>query len=395
MAYLFERFPSFGQTFCLREVAELERQGWDVRIFSIRRPNEELVHHGSGDLARRVHYLPDETALLDDVNKRSAARELPAEAIEAIREWGRRPDFLRLQQAAYVGMQLRCAGIHHVHAHFAGMAARTAFWIRRFFGTAYSFTAHANDIFVPTRFEIGLEQLVESAAAVVTVSDYSVAWLRERFPQQGKKLRRIYNGIDPSQFAQRGMASVVPLILSIGRLIEKKGFADLIAACALLKNRGWKFRCEIVGDGPLADDLQKQIDASRLQSVVQLIGPRTQPEIAESLARASAFVLPCVADAQGGMDNLPTVIMEAMAAGVPVVSTRLAGIPEMIDENITGRLVSPHAPDALAGALEELLQEPELAETMGEQGRVRAAERFSVEKNVSELASLFSRVLGS
>src|SRR4051812_9310451 len=160
-AYLFERFPSFGQTFCYREVAEVYRQRIIPSIFSIRNPKDEPAQDWDARIVRRVHYLPGEKELLDEIRTASKKGRLTREIVAALDEWGRRTDFLRLYQAVYVGLHLQEAGIGHVHAHFAGMAARTAFWIARFFPITFSFTAHANDIFAPSKFEIGLDKIVE------------------------------------------------------------------------------------------------------------------------------------------------------------------------------------------------------------------------------------------
>src|SRR3954447_3635723 len=145
-AYLFERFPSFGQTFCYREVAELDRQDIAPPIFSIRKPKDEPPQDWDARIVERVRYLPEEKELLEDLRRAANKRKLGADIVAALDEWRRRTDFLRLYQAIYVGLRLRKMGIDHVHAHFAGMAARTAFWINRFFSISFSFTAHANDI---------------------------------------------------------------------------------------------------------------------------------------------------------------------------------------------------------------------------------------------------------
>lgn len=392
LAYLFERFPAFGQTFCCREVGELKRQDWDIEVFSIRRPIQIADENWDPSIVGSVQYLPDEQELLARVQRASRARELSPAVVLAIKEWNRRPDFLRLQQAAYLGPSLRQHGVRHLHAHFAGMAARTAYWIAKFFGITYSFTAHANDIFVPINFEIGLEELVDSAAAVVTVSDFGSSFLRNRFPRHTTKFHRIYNGLDPSSFPHNSDLSDVPCLLSIGRLIEKKGFHDLVSACGLLRDRGRKLRCEIIGDGPLRAELETQIDSANLRSIVGLNGPRSQTQINAALSTAFAFVLPAIIDRNGGMDNLPTVIMEAMAAGLPVVATRIGGIPEMVDENASGFLVPESDPTALASAIEQLLADPERAKSLGERGRAIAAGKFSIEKNVRALGSLFRQV---
>lgn len=387
-AYLFERFPSFGQTFCYREVAELYRQGIAAPIFSIRNPKDEPAQDWDERIVRRVQYLPEEKELLEDVQRASKKRRLTPAIIGALDEWGRRTDFLRLYQAVYVGLRLQEAGISHVHAHFAGMAARTALWIARFFPITFSFTAHANDIFAPRKFEIGLDKLADASHVIITETDYSEKFLRERFPERADRIHRIYNGLNLAEFGHANFSSDPPLIVAIGRLIAKKGFASLIRACALLVKRGRSFRCEIFGEGPLENELRAQIEELGLRELVQLPGPKPQHELRERLANASVFVLSSVPEADGGMDNLPTVIMEAMATGLPVVSTRIGGIPEMVVDNETGFLVQPEDAVALAEAIERVTNDGSLGQKLGQAGYERAQKLFSIEKNVKELCAL-------
>jgi len=391
-AYLFERFPSFGQTFCYREVAELARQGVTPPIFSIRKPKDEPPQDWDKRIVEGVDYLPEEEELLDEVRRASQKERLTGEVIAALSEWGRRPDFLRLYQAVHVGVRLRQMRIDHVHAHFAGMAARTAFWIQKFFGISFSFTGHANDIFAPRNFEIGLRSLVDAARVIVTETDFAEKFLRERFPEHADRIHRIYNGLTIAGFRRANFSSASPLIVAVGRLIDKKRFADLIRACGLLMERGRSFRCEIIGEGPLEKELHQQIHDLDLQNYVKLLGPKPQHEIAEHLAMGTVFVLPSVIDASGGMDNLPTVIMEAMATGLPVISTPIGGIPEMVVQNETGVLVPAGDSSALASAIERVIADLSLARRLGENGYKRANELFSIEKNVRELlATIINR----
>jgi len=391
-AYLFERFPSFGQTFCYREVAELARQGVTPPIFSIRKPKDEPPQDWDKRIVEGVDYLPEEEELLDEVRRASQKERLTGEVIAALSEWGRRPDFLRLYQAVHVGVRLRQMRIEHVHAHFAGMAARTAFWIQKFFGISFSFTGHANDIFAPRNFEIGLRSLVDAARVIVTETDFAEKFLRERFPEHADRIHRIYNGLTIAGFRRANFSSASPLIVAVGRLIDKKRFADLIRACRLLMERGRSFRCEIIGEGPLEKELHQQIHDLDLQNYVKLLGPKPQHEIAEHLAMGTVFVLPSVIDASGGMDNLPTVIMEAMATGLPVISTPIGGIPEMVVQNETGVLVPAGDSSALASAIERVIADFSLARRLGENGYKRANELFSIEKNVRELlATIINR----
>ncbi|HEY2680133.1 MAG TPA: glycosyltransferase, partial [Candidatus Udaeobacter sp.] len=322
-AYLFERFPSFGQTFCYREVAELDRQDIAPPIFSIRNPKDEPSQDWDTRIVERVHYLPDEKELVEEVRLAGKKGKLGPDIVAALDEWGRRTDFLRLYQAVHVALRLQTMGINHLHAHFAGMAARTAFWINRFFSINFSFTAHANDIFSPRQFEIGLDQLVDKARVIVTETDYAARFLRDQFPHRADHVHRVYNGLDLAEFGRADFSSTPPLIIAVGRLISKKGFGDLIRACALLAERGKSFRCEIIGEGPLKDELRRQIGGFHLQNNVVLTGAKPQTQLRRRLAAANVFVLPSVIDTDGGMDNLPTVIMEAMATGLPVVSTNI------------------------------------------------------------------------
>src|SRR5213593_3472573 len=227
-AYLFERFPSFGQTFCYREVAGLDRQDVAPPIFSIRKPKNEPPQDWDTHIAERVHYLPEEKELLEDVRRAAKKRKLATDIIAALDEWGRRTDFLRLYQAVYVGLRLQDLGIDHVHAHFAGMAARTAFWIAKFFPITFSFTAHANDIFAPRKFKIGLDKLVELGRVIITETDYSEKFLRERFSERADRIHRVYNGLNLAEFGRANFSSDPPMIVAIGRLIAKKGFSSLI-----------------------------------------------------------------------------------------------------------------------------------------------------------------------
>ncbi len=387
-AYLFERFPSFGQTFCYREVAELYRQGFTPPIFSIRNPKDEPTQDWDTRIVERVHYLPEEKELLDDVRRASQKGKLTSEIIAALDEWGRRTDFLRLYQAVSIGLRLQEAGISHVHAHFAGMAARTAFWIAKFFPITFSFTAHANDIFAPRKFEIDLDKLITAARVVITETDYAEKFLQERSPERADRIHRVYNGLNLAEFGRATFSSDPPSIVAIGRLIAKKGFADLIRGCALLVERGRPFRCEIFGEGPLEKELRAQIEDLGLQERIQLPGPKPQHELRDRFAAANVFVLPSVPEAEGGMDNLPTVIMEAMATGLPVISTGVGGIPEMVVENETGFLVSPGDVVALADAIEKVTNNRSLGQRLGEMGYKRAQKLFSIEKNVRELCAL-------
>ena len=386
-AYLFERFPSFTQTFCYREVAEMRRLGCNVPVFSIRKP-DDIPRDCPEDLALDVRYLPDPAALGREMKTLRMLPKYPWPVIWQIRTWGKRPSKARLLEAAWLGPRLRRLGITHVHAHFAGIAARTAWWLKKFYGISFSFTGHANDMFCESGLPVSLGDLVREAAFVVTVSDFSRDWLCRKVPGHEGKIHRIYNGMDIPAALAVAPDGGIPRIVSVGRYVEKKGFSDLIEACAILRGRGLGFECAIIGGGPLDEALRARVGELGLQDCVKLTGPLPQEEVRRQLASATLFALPCVTEHDGGMDTLPTVIVEAMAAGLPVVSTRLAAIPEMVGHGTSGFLVEERQPGPLADAMSEVLADPILARRLGTEGHKAARERFASTAAATSLKTL-------
>jgi colanic acid/amylovoran biosynthesis glycosyltransferase len=388
-AYLFERFPSFVQTFVYREAVEMVRQKMEPLLVSIRRPEDpgELAEH----VDVGIFYAPEEKELRAQVDAGRAARRLPGKAHRAIPRHRAEPDAQRMFEAIWLAPKLRERGIRHVHAHFGGVAARTAWWLRELSGFSYSFTGHANDIFCDTDFPVSNEALVGGARFVVTETEYARRWMEERYPFAVGKVHRVFNGIAMDGFPPKQPAGPVPRIVSVGRYVEKKGFGDLIEACRLLRESGVEFECDLIGGGPLETVLREQIAVAGLEDRVRLTGPRSQGEVRTALAGAQVFALACVPDSEGGSDNLPTVIMEAMATGVPVVSTRLAGVPEMITDGGEGFLTEPHDPAAFADALAKLVRDASRAKEMGARGRASSVAKFSIENTTRELKHLLVR----
>jgi len=384
LAYLLKKFPVFTQTFVAREIEGLERHGCLPRIYALQQA-PVVAQEGFASLRERTKVIPSKLPLALSVALRGVSGKLPRKPFFS-GAWigvGNR----RRREAFWLGPRLRSEGVGHVHVHFTGPAARTAWWLKRDFGISYSITAHANDFLTGVDEQPGLQRVLADASFVVAVSDYSRALLAERFP--AARIVRVYNGMHLDAAPSRHPASPA-LLVAVGRLVEKKGYPVLIDACALLKARGVDFRCEIIGDGPMKDELQSKISGLGLDKSVRLTGPRTQPEIRSSLAAATAFVLPCVEEKSGGMDILPTVITEAMAAGLPVVSTRLAGIPEMVISGKTGVLVAPGDAVAVADALETLVSDAGEAESMGAAGRRHAESVFSDDVTIPQLLALFA-----
>jgi len=385
--YLFERFPAFTQTFCARELSELYRQGTTPPVFSIRRPAEDRPSNIALENIL-VYYLPDTNSLEFKIRTKLISprvRDLWSGS-------GDIRDKARFREAVYLGSKLRKAQVSHLHVHFAGLASRTAWWIKRLFGITYSFTGHANDIFCPKPDQrVTLSDLVGEALFVVTVSDFSANWLRRGFPEAADKVHRVYNGLDLSTFKPASPGAGPVRLLSVGRLIEKKGFAFLVEACRLLHSSGIDFVCEIVGEGPERGRLEELIQAYQLSDKIRLTGSMPQTEIVDLLARSSIFVFPAIHDSSGDSDNLPTVLIEALASNLPVIATEIAGIPEIVQQNENGILVQEKDAAQLANAIRVLACNQGLLEQFGTISREIAAEKFSLSNTVGELKSLFSR----
>ena len=393
-AYLFERFPSFTQTFCFREVEEMFAQGMNPAVWSIRQADEKSAF--APELVRHVQYFPEEAELTSQVRALRQQHKIGSAIWDQFNSWGDKGDKNRLYEAAWLGLKLKEAGIRHVHAHFAGMPARTAYWLKKFYGISYSFTGHANDIFCnngagQARTPLTLEDLVAGARFVATETEFSRGWLQQKFPAHAGKVFRVYNGIQTGKFSPATPPEGRPRIISVGRYIEKKGFADLIEACRILDGRGVDFECQIVGEGPLEETLKAQIQQCGIGHKVILAGPREEREVAQLLTQSSVFALPCVREADGGSDNLPTVIMEAMTCGLPVISTPIAGVPEMIEPGVTGLLVAENSPAELADALAKLLGDCETSREMGRRGRELAIAKFSTQSTTRRLKWMMIR----
>lgn len=399
IGYVLKMFPRFSETFILSELLELERQGTEIEVFSLRSPTDAGVHRDVGRLRARVRYVPQPTwanaAALIQAHLR-VARTRPRTYLPAAwRARRRRGSWRHFVQAGWIAAHMRPARIEHLHAHFASMATSVAIHVATLSGASFSFTAHAKDIFIDGVEQGDLRRKIGAARFAVTISDYN---LRHLTPLDGRgTLVRIYNGLDLVQFAfsdrdaVRGEVSLdsePPLILAVGRLIEKKGFADLIGACAVLRDRGIAFECRIVGSGEGEAALQRLLDELDLHARVYLDGPMPREDLVELLPRASAFAAPCVVGSDGNRDGLPTVLVEAMARGVPVVATDVTGIPELVHHGRTGLIVPQFDPHALADALERLLVDRSLAHRLAMAAREIVEARFDLRRNVAQLRSL-------
>lgn len=411
VGYVLKRFPRLSETFILNEMLALEQQGVELEVFALLHPGAEPRHDLVRSLRSPVTYLPGgrvyKSLKMDRLaDGRDATRVSYGELIE--HQMPPFPDLMAgksAQEASVLAIKSMTLALlassrrlDHLHAHFGTDAATAALMASRLSGIPFSFTAHAKDIYhtyVDARVDAEVRRRkIEQAAFVVTVSDYN---RRQLIDLTGKaaagKIHRLYNGIDLQRFRPRYAGRDAALLLGVGRLIEKKGFCDLIKACALLARRRVPFRCRIVGEGPERDALERQIQQAGLEDSIHLTGALAQEELLPIMAQATAIVLPCVVGASGDRDGLPTVLLEALALGLPAISTRLAGIPEIIEHDKCGLLVTPGEPSDLAAAIERVVANPQFCEGLGRRGRLKAEQQFDLRSNVSILREYFAETI--
>ena len=402
IGYVLNRFPRFSQTFVLNEILELERRGYRIDIFSLARPPDEPRQPDLSQLQASVTYLPglnelgglslgrglcDQPAtLVPDGCERQCSDPLFAGLSEA--------DAVRLEMAAaIVASNIRRLGIDHLHAHFGTNQTKVALLAARMAGTRFSWTAHARDLYLTFADEATDREMrrrkIAEAAFVVAVSNYNRDLLAAICPERTAAIHRIYNGIDLA--ACRPGTPQAGRILAAGRLVEKKGFIHLIDACGLLRDRGLRFRCEIIGDGPERGRLQERIESRELQDFVMLAGYASQTDLFAAMRQSSVFVLPCIEAANGDRDGLPTVLLEAMAHGLPVISSPVTGVPEIVEHEHDGLLVPEAAPEALSSAIARCIRNPSLCRIWGKQGRVKAGRRFDLRSNITKLEKILQQ----
>ena len=342
VAYIVNVFPKLSETFIAGELAELRRQGVDVRVLSLRQPTEELRHEiiDSACLAQRTVYDPQEfPAVLRDFN----------------------PDIL--------------------HAHFATQPTAAAQYWSGELGIKFTFTAHGYDIY--RRPPSDFSTRAAAASAVVTVSEANARHITESFGVAPNHIRVIPCGVDTDRFRPAEERPEFPFIVCVARLNPVKNLGLLLEACALLQARQLKFHCVIIGDGPCRKELEIARSRLGLEHVVELPGAAQQSNVLAWWHRAAIGVL------TSHSEGMPVCLMEAAACGVPVVATAVGGVPELVQDGVTGLLTPAGDAEGLAAALSHLLCDTNLSARMGADARHRAEERFSLKRQVNRLLEMW------
>ncbi len=399
IAYLAPEIPALSATFVYNEILELGKLGVEVKAFSVHRPAHIASESSLTELKKAVFHLYEISkgqVVLDNFNMlfRNPIGYLKA-ATRLIGDIFRQGVITRsalglgyrFLYAATLAKQLKQADVQHLHVHFAHIPTDIAMYAAPMAGIGFSVQAHANDL-----FERGwlLKQKVSRSVFFATISEFNQRFLDD-LQADSNKIKIVRCGVDqkwqpPAKSLNK---NEVFTIGTVGRLVEKKGIDTLINAISKLVKDGRKVRLQIAGNGPLETELKQQAASLGLSDDrLQFLGALSHDKVADFISGLDVFVLPCKKDKQGDMDGIPVVLMEAMLCGVPVISTELSGIPELVINNLTGLTVPPDNEIELAEAIYQLMDKPETALRLVSGAKQRVESEFLLNKNVAKLITL-------
>lgn len=384
LAVLVNGFPRLSETFVLQELLELERRGLRLHVFALRRPVEVVQQDALAELRSAVEYLPERQVPHQRARVRLAHTALALHGrlgylhglagVLASSEYSRSIGV----SAALLAHRIVRLGSPPLYIHFAHKPATIGRFAALLAGVPYALSAHAKDIWLTPDAELATK--VQDARVVLTCTEQGRSHLA-RLAAGRTPVHLAYHGVELSG-RTRSRQDGPPRVLAVGRLVEKKGHETLLLAAALLRDRGLRFTVRLAGEGPEWPRLQRLVHELRLDDRVLFLGPLSESEVRVEYERADVFALPCRKLPSGDQDGLPNVILEAMAHGLPVVSTRLDGIVEAIVHGESGLLAEQDDPTGLAEHLGELIESEELRERIGDGGQRRVAERFERSANL-------------
>ena len=387
IAYVVKRYPRFSETFIVNEILQHESAGVDLEIFALRPSVDTHFQNIISEVRAPVNYLPTGSVKSGTFWKRCHQLTKRFPKLWTILSKAKHADVVEAYQAIELAAAIADKNITHLHAHFATSANSVARLASKIAGIDYSVTMHAKDIFHESVVKSDLRNKISDAKFVVTVSDFNKQYLTSIFGH-ADKIHRIYNGLDLELFSFSEKTTCPRKIISIGRLVPKKGFRHLIDACKILAERSVDFSCEIIGTGELEESLRNQISDLGLEHHVLLSGPMPQNVVRDKIREATVFAAPCVIGEDGNRDGLPTVITESLAIGTPCIATDVTGIPEIIRHEETGIIVAQESPKELALEVERLLDSPERCKRLAKNGRHLIEHEFDAATNVQQIRHL-------
>ena len=395
------RFPKITETFILYEMVAMEKQGVNVDLYPLLKERTNVMHPEAIPFVKRANFQPFVSWEILRAHLYYLRRK-PRIYFRTLwtlltANWGSRRYFFGalgiFPKSVYFAKKMAEREIKHVHAHFASHPAAAAFIIKRLTGIPYSFTAHGSDLH---RDRHMLREKVAEAEFVVPISLYNKnVILKECRNQFNEKLVVIHCGVDPSTFHpknRRTLDSKSGLsFFCIGTLHEVKGQTHLVEACRHLRELDLSIDCHFIGDGPDRSALLAQVAAAGLEECIHFHGRKTHQEIAGLLQKADVAVAPSVPTKNGRREGIPVVLMEAMASGLPVVASRLSGIPELVKHEHNGLLVPPGDVQSLTNALKRLYDDSTLRSRLGNAGRQTILSDFNLFKNAKTLQECFNK----
>ncbi len=399
LGFLVKTYPKISETFVLQEILELQNEPFDIHIFSMQKSTDDKFHLAFNSVTVDVNYLSMKYwrhgSMLKTHFKFISRQLWPyLNTLLFSLTQSENMDVKQFCQAVYFASLVQEKGIHHIHAHFASEPTALAELVSRLCGITYSISAHAKDIYLQDKSS--LRRKIANAQFVVTCTDYNRRYLQS-INESETPVYKLYHGIDSTRLLSENVAEIPQSkglrILSVGRLREKKGFPTLIGACKLLVQAGYKFQCDIVGYGPDKEELEKLIERYHLTGTVQLLGKLTHDKLMGLYRKTAVFALPCQIANDGDRDGIPNVLMEAMTFSIPVVSTDVSGIPELIINNQTGLIIEAKNQQALFLALQRLFDDPVLRTKLGEAGKQWVNTDFAVEQHIGHLKELLTQAL--
>jgi glycosyltransferase involved in cell wall biosynthesis len=407
VAVLMSRFPTVTETFILREMIEMERQAQPVRLVPMLRENPPVIHDAAKPWTNRALYTKYISPAIVVSNLRTLLKR-PGRYLSLLGKFiagtiTSPAMFVRtvavFPKSVHLAEVLPKEGIGHIHAHYATHPSTMALIIASLSNITFSFTVHAHDIQVDRSL---LRWKLRETKFVRSISDYNKRFLEKLYPAEteGGKIIVVHVGIEPEMYEENSrklvsMNAGAPKIVCVAAHRPYKGLPVLIEASRILKEQGVAFECDVIGHGPMREELERMVADKQVGDVFRLAGPKSQDEVARMMAESTLFVLPSIIASDGQMEGIPVALMEAMASGRAVVSTSISGIPELVEHGISGLLVPPGDAQALAHAMRTLLENRERAKQMGVAGQKKVRAEFTLQDCVAQLLARLEREVGA